>query len=205
MADPMYVEVILVRHVAVEVHDIIMSWLYHTDISSPVTEFTNSSGSLKQDDFKLYLHQKSSRCTSNSPIQCITDPPLYDDPSAGNPPGNSSIAANSTTPQFNGSTETGTNSSQVSTSEGSPANDVNSLPLNNTISPPTVGDSNTGGLAISTAGIAFIVVGGSFFIVLVILFLILVACLCPRNSVKKTFVPTAAPASGSKCVYIILS
>lgn len=57
-------------------------------------------------------------------------------------------------------------------------------------------DSSTEPFTISTAAIAFIIVGGLFFIVLVILLFVLIACLCPRNSVKKTFVPTSASDPG---------
>ena len=54
------------------------------------------------------------------------------------------------------------------------------------------------GLTLSTAALAFIIVGGVFFVVLVVLVFILLACLFPRNSVKKTFVPTAMEDAASE-------
>lgn len=52
---------------------------------------------------------------------------------------------------------------------------------------------------LSTAAIAFIALGGIFFVVLVILLFVLFACLFPRNSIKKTFIPTAIEP-GSKLI-----
>ena len=165
------------------------------------------TGSLQEDDFRLYLEKKSNRCTQNPPITCTDQKIFYDDPPSGNitsntPDDTSTLDASNATQGTNNTEGDDISDSvpQGETDDPSPS-DSHSIVSRNTGDMDDEGatdDTNSGGATLSTAAIAFIAIGAVFFVVLVILVIILCACLYPRNSQKKTFVPAAPLEEGSK-------
>lgn len=169
-----------------------------------------SSDSLAESDSKLRFHEKSDSCLRNSPISC-TEPINYYDSGpqsrkSSTPDNTSSVmtptpstTTTSSTPTVSNMAGSTSDAELDSTPTAGPTDGVHSGSTNPSgMLGGTDDPSSDGGLVISTTAIAFIAIGGVFFIVLVVLVSILLACLCPRRSARKSFVPTVPPEIGSK-------